>query len=111
MHTRARATIDPTPARKVLLVANLLLVLTQLLLWIAAFTFAGLLGTLFTRDFFSWWLLVIPTSVLLGAAITALTVQCLRAHDTRLVVAIAVLSMPVYVALAILFTASLTPDR
>ena len=112
LSTPGRRILSPRPmtARKVLLVANLVLVLAQLLLWIAAFAFAGLLGTLFTRDFFSWWLLVIPASGLLGAAIILLTVWCLRAFDPRLAVAIAVLSVPVYVAL-VLGSESLSPER
>jgi hypothetical protein len=91
-------------AAKVVLVANLLVVLAAvlavLLLLIPAVAVGAYAGLAVTGDGRMVILLVLllAASLLFGAAVIWLTVQCLRAFDARLAVAIAVLSMPVYVA-------------
>ena len=109
MHPRARATIDPR--LQFVLVFNLILVLAGLVLALPFILMLALVSSMGGARNDNLIGLLFCACPLLDAALTWLTVRCLRAYTTRLVVAIAVLSMPVYVVPAILFIASLTPGR
>jgi hypothetical protein len=82
-------------AVKVLLVANLVLVLTALAAAVGLLFVAAVMIIPFVGDDRGLVLLMLACG-LLAAAITWLTLLCLRAFDARLAVAIAVLSIPVY---------------
>ena len=86
--------------RNVLLVANLVLVLAALVVAVGLLFAVMFLLVPWTGDNRGIALLI-PACGLLAAAITWLTVRCLRAFEVRLAIAIAVLSIPVYVVFAI----------